>query len=157
MTWLKQAILIVLAAALIAALFNLFNPGGLAVTTFSPFPNLAKEADELNVPRIDLLDARKIFDEGSAIFVDARPPELYAKGRIPGALNLPDTKFDAFFSEFSAIIPPQESLVVYCDGQDCHASLEVVAQLRKKGFQNVRIFFGGWEQWTESAFPVEWD
>lgn len=157
MIWLKQATFLTLAAAVIAALFNLLNPGGLAIATFSPFPDLAREAHALNVPQIDLLDARQSFDEGRAVFVDARPPELYAKGRIPGALNLPDKKFEAYFTDFHTLIPPEESVVIYCDGQDCHASIEVAEQLKKKGYQNIRIFTGGWEQWTDSAFPVEWD
>ena len=41
------------------------------------------------VARTSPEDARKAFDDGSALFVDVRGTEDYERGHIPGALSIP--------------------------------------------------------------------
>ncbi len=41
-------------------------------------------------PRISAAEAYKIFKTGDAIFVDANPPEAYARKHILGSVNIPN-------------------------------------------------------------------
>jgi 3-mercaptopyruvate sulfurtransferase SseA len=61
------------------------------------------------VPRIALEDAKKAFDDRTAIFVDARGAEIYNAEHIKGAINIPlgsDENFDK--------LPKGKRIIVYC-------------------------------------------
>src|SRR5215472_9631811 len=53
------------------------------------------------------------------IVVDARTPESFAKGHVPGAINFPHRTIDA--SSIHAL-PRDKVIVAYCDGVFCNAS-----------------------------------
>jgi|GEM_PF-2891438 len=75
------------------------------------------------------------------IVIDARSPEDYQGGHIPGAINLP---LDRAFSEFPSN-NSQTPLVVY--GRPASADARKVADiLRTRGYKNV-IIFGSISQW----------
>jgi 3-mercaptopyruvate sulfurtransferase SseA len=46
-------------------------------------------------------------------------------------------------------------LVAYCDGQECNSSINLALKLDSLGYSNVKIFFGGWREWTNSSQPTE--
>lgn len=152
-----QIVCILLVGAGIGLLANALSPAGISLTRNDPFVTAEKAAKEEKIPTLDLSAARKVFEDGSVVFVDAREPEVFAKGRIRGALNLPSKGFDATFPEFTRLIPPVQPVVVYCDGNDCHASNEVAGKLRGKGYKDVKIYFGGWQLWLDQQLPIEWN
>lgn len=41
------------------------------------------------VPRVSVEDAKRVVDEGKAIFIDVRSQESYRESHIPGAVNVP--------------------------------------------------------------------
>jgi rhodanese-related sulfurtransferase len=53
------------------------------------------------------------------VVVDARTPDSYARGHVPGAVNLPYRKIDASTTSF---ITKDKVVVTYCDGVFCNAS-----------------------------------
>jgi rhodanese-related sulfurtransferase len=95
--------------------------------------------------------------KGKALRIDARITELYAEGHLPGAVSLPyaeiDDKIDAFISR----VPTDEPLIIYCSGYGCPDSFDLALALQAEGFDNVRIFEGGYPQWRDAGNPVEAD
>jgi hypothetical protein len=69
-----------------------------------------KFKDDTEVPRINIADARKAFDAGSALFVDARSLDVYKEEHIKGAIDVP---FGAPEKQVDAI-PKGRTIIVYC-------------------------------------------
>jgi hypothetical protein len=67
---------------------------------------IEKDAD---IPRIALLDAKKEFDEGTAVIVDARGESAYQAEHIAGSINIPY----GMKNDFSAL-PKDKKIIVYC-------------------------------------------
>ena len=63
-----------------------------------------------DAPRISLADAKKAFDDGGALFVDARAAEAYKLEHIKGAINITSATLDARLKD----LPPNKKIIVYC-------------------------------------------
>ena len=104
--------------------------------------------DELEpVPAKELLQrARK----GLVTVLDVRPPEEYAAGHLPGALNIPIHELQRRIRE----VPKRREIVAYCRGPYCLMSYDAVALLRKKGLKARRLE-AGLPEWRRGGLPVE--
>jgi rhodanese-related sulfurtransferase len=124
-------------------------------------PAAAPRADAPTVPDTkEPLEAqygtiKKLWDAGVAVFVDARSPEEYAVGHIPGAVSLP---FDDVFKD------PEKAkhldthgraiVVTYCGGGDCDLSRNLAFSLIDAGQKKVLVFMGGLPGWKEGGNAV---
>jgi rhodanese-related sulfurtransferase len=106
------------------------------------------------LPTVSYNEAVDLFNARAALFIDARHGYDYAEGRIRGAINLPLQDFSPDHLLLS-IIPRQQPLVTYCDGEGCNSSIELARKLDSLGYKDVRIFFGGWNEWKAHNGPVE--
>jgi ArsR family transcriptional regulator len=107
-----------------------------------------RERDSLEpVSRKELL--RRIRD-GLVTVIDFRPPEEFAAGHLPGAINLPLNALKRRLRE----LPRDQEIVAYCRGQYCVLSYEAVAELRRRGFKATRLE-DGYPEWKAAGFPVE--
>jgi rhodanese-related sulfurtransferase len=91
---------------------------------------------------------KKIF---GIIVLDARTPEAYAKGHVPGAINLPYRTID---TSSTASLPRDKVIVTYCDGVFCNASTKAAAKLTALGFK-VKEMLDGMNGWKKEGYPVE--
>lgn len=107
-----------------------------------------------NLPIIDLATARGLFESGSALFVDGRYEFDYKLGHIKGAINIPLKDFEVLRASLASL-PKDKTIVTYCDGAECNSSIELAAKLFTEGFTDVRIFFGGWNEWNAHQLPTE--
>ena len=82
--------------------------------------------------------------------VDVRPPEEYAAGHVPGAVNIPLKNLEQRLND----LPREQEIVAYCRGPHCVLAFDAVAQLRAKGFQARRLE-DGFPEWREAGLPVE--
>ncbi|MBI2619577.1 MAG: rhodanese-like domain-containing protein [Ignavibacteriales bacterium] len=103
---------------------------------------------------INLAAAKEFFESGDAIFIDSRHAFDYRMGHIKDAINVPLAEVEEQ-DELLSGLPPEKTLVVYCDGADCNSSLELATHLLAKGFSNVKVFFGGWNEWQSTGLPSE--
>ncbi len=104
--------------------------------------------DELEpIPRRELLDRAR---QGIVTVLDVRPPEEYASGHVPGAVNVPLKELGKRLKD----LPQDQEIVAYCRGPHCVLAFEAVAQLREKGFQARRLE-DGFPEWREAGLPVE--
>jgi rhodanese-related sulfurtransferase len=85
------------------------------------------------------------------IVLDARTPDAYARGHVPGSINLPYRNID---SSTTSSIPKDAVIVTYCDGVFCNASTKAAARLTSLGFR-VKEMLDGMEGWRKEGFPVE--
>jgi len=103
---------------------------------------------------ISLNDARTFFYSKKALFIDARNPLEYRRGHIRGAINIPLNDFDKK-KNLLAKTPKDKLLVTYCDGVECNSSMSLAEKLIGSGYKNVKIFFGGWQDWEANKLPVQ--
>jgi rhodanese-related sulfurtransferase len=85
------------------------------------------------------------------VVIDARTPETYTRGHVPGAINIPHRTID---STTTASLPRDKVLVTYCDGVFCTASTKAAAKLTALGFK-VKEMLDGMEGWRKEGYPVE--
>lgn len=84
------------------------------------------------------------------VLVDARSPEAFAAGHLPGATNLPHRLIDAA----AAAALPAGPIVTYCWGPGCNAAIKAAAGLARHGRQ-VKEMLGGFEYYVREGHPVE--
>jgi rhodanese-related sulfurtransferase len=76
------------------------------------------------------------------VVVDARTPESYARGHVPGSINVPHR---SIYSTSTASLPRDKVIVTYCDGVFCNASTKAAAKLTALGFK-VKEMLDGMER-----------
>jgi rhodanese-related sulfurtransferase len=99
------------------------------------------------VPAKELLDrARK----GLVTVLDVRPPEEFAAGHVPGAVNIPIRELEKRLGE----LPKRKEVIAYCRGPYCLMSYDAVELLRKRGLKARRLE-DGLPEWRVAGLPVE--
>ena len=108
---------------------------------------LTQKDDLEPVPAKELLErARK----GLVTVLDVRPPEEYAAGHLPGAINIPIHELEKRLRD----LPKGREVVAYCRGPYCLMSYDAVAMLRRKGLKARRLE-AGMPEWRLAGLPVE--
>lgn len=104
---------------------------------------------------VGLETAKRFFDARGAVFVDAREPDDFAAGHIPGAVQLTsnDARLDA--GRLERLDPDGRPIIAYCEGGACDASRELAEVLVESGFRRVLVFSAGWPAWRDAGYPAE--
>jgi len=158
---LKDAILILVVSTIVAFSVNALSPNGIAIkgVWYDNRHKVELEKPPSYDPKVDSLlameDAFSLWESRQAIFLDAREPNEYAEGHIPGAINFPFEEWDQYWADIQTKIKPESKLVCYCGGLDCEASLDMARELKFQGYPNAYIFFGGIKKWVELNLPLE--
>lgn len=90
------------------------------------------------------------MDEGVVTVIDVRPPDEYALGHLPGAINVPLAELSVRSEGFE----PGREVVAYCRGPWCVMSFEAVAELRRKGLRARRLE-DGLPEWKAAGLSVD--
>ena len=112
--------------------------------------------NKYELEQVDFNYVKKAINQGTrngvnAVLIDARPEIKYQNGTIPSSLNIPDTKFEEYYSVLKDI-PMQKELIVYCGGYNCTKSPIVAQKLKDKGYTNVKIYSGGEPEWRKLSY-----
>lgn len=94
-------------------------------------------------------ELRQRVKGGNVTVLDVRPPEEYALGHVPGAINMPLSEIKRRLSE----LPRSKEIVAYCRGPYCVFAFEAVAALRAAGFKARRLE-DGLPQWRAAGLPI---
>lgn len=81
---------------------------------------------------------------GSAVIIDARSPEQFAKGHVRGAVNLPAGQIDDYIGNVLDSVGTDQLVVIYCGGQWCDSGDMVYERLAQHGFTNMKVYKPGW-------------
>ena len=87
--------------------------------------------------------------EENLIVVDVRATEDFAKGHIPGAINIPKDHWDN-----PKGLSKDKTNVVYCYTQQCHLATNACAQFAASGYPVMELE-GGFGVWKEHQLEVE--
>jgi rhodanese-related sulfurtransferase len=101
------------------------------------------------VPAADLLQRAK---QGLVTVLDVRPPEEFAAGHVPGAVNIPIHELEKRLAE----LPKRREIVAYCRGPYCLMSYDAVQLLRRKGLKARRLK-DGLPEWRMAGLPTAQD
>jgi rhodanese-related sulfurtransferase len=106
------------------------------------------------LPQISCDRLREKIERGDEfVLVDALSPMSYARSHLPGAVNITPDGTDRWAP---VRIPDKRAeVVVYCANPECESSVEVAERLVELGYENVRHYPGGKEEWVEAGLPLE--
>lgn len=88
--------------------------------------------------------------DGLVTVLDVRPPDEFASGHLPGAVNIPLSDLGKRLKD----LPKDHEVIAYCRGAYCVLSFEAVAELRKKGYKARRLQ-EGYPEWKAAGLPIE--
>lgn len=157
----KEVALILGLATAVALSVNYFSPAGIALvgqwdTTEGVVTARAKDEPAIGDLEIETVAlARKLFNTGEYVFVDARSAEDYQEGHIRGAVSLPVGQVDAKLAEFLQQYPPETAIITYCSGRTCQDSHHLAEVLMELGYDNINVFIDGFPGWETEGHPVE--
>jgi rhodanese-related sulfurtransferase len=152
----ERAILICIFGISLALTYHLFSEAGILSGTLYPLSQETQDFKTEDIKQINLTEAKLLFDEKEAIFIDARSLSDYIAGHIPGALHIPSYQLEFSGREFFAGLPQNTLLITYCAGLSCQSSIELALKLvRDFGYKNTRAFAGGWQAWVSSDYPIK--
>jgi len=85
--------------------------------------------------------------------IDARPAaRQYGPAHIPGAINIPDSKFDQMTERLPA--DKDKLVIVYCGGVACMLSHNVAHKMEKLGYTNIKVYADGSPAWSKAGLPM---
>ena len=79
------------------------------LASVAAFSQTRQYKDTTEVPRISLEDAKKAYDDKSALFIDARAVEAYRTEHVKGAISFPLGSTNDYSS-----VPRGKTIIVYC-------------------------------------------
>ncbi len=158
MTHKKQIIIIITLAILLGLIRFIFlnDPEFLLIKK----ERIIQEITTFSVPKnmtepmmINLEFAKYLFDENSAVFIDARDAEDYKAGHIENAINIPYDYYEDY-EEVMDGLDDNGIYVIYCSGEECSLSIDLADHLyNEKLIDKLLIFEGGWPQWRDASYP----
>jgi rhodanese-related sulfurtransferase len=103
------------------------------------------------IPPSELVTVDEAHTWGAtAIWVDARPDDEFARDHVPGALSLNEDRWNELLPQFLAAWSPGKKVVVYCSAESCDLAREAAERLRKEAqISDVFVLQGGWEAWLK--------
>jgi uncharacterized membrane protein YphA (DoxX/SURF4 family) len=134
---------------------------GLTANHFSKHPLAITQNPSTGIIKIDLEKASMLYEQKTQ-FVDARTPDMFKEGHIPGAYNLDYYDIDKHFSDFSTAFDRSTPLVVYCQGisgpnnvDTCETSRLLTVLLTARGYKHSMLFEQGYAFWETAKNPID--
>ena len=100
---------------------------------------------------IDVEQARRLHEGGTAVFLDVREQREWAQGRIAGATHLPLGDVEGRAVEL--LFDRSQTVVAYC--ATGRRSLRAAATLADLGYEGATSLAGGIEDWFAHGYPAE--
>jgi putative oxidoreductase len=148
-SWFDYALMIGLSIML-GVIFNIYNDNGI--------PLVYGWGETDNIPQISLSQAKQMYQQGQAIFVDARKSAFHDQEHIKGDFfNLPLILSDLMYPMFQFTVEQTpgakaKPVVVYGGTFSRRFDVELARLLKSKGMKVMVLKdYGGWE----NAFPLE--
>jgi rhodanese-related sulfurtransferase len=100
----------------------------------------------------DCWDVHESLESGADfVLLDVRSPALFARGHVPGAVNLPHGKI---VESKMGGWPPETVFVTYCAGPHCNGAAHGALRLARLG-RPVKIMVGGITGWLDEGFKLD--
>ena len=121
-----------------------------------------KELADANLdgPKIVKIDqCKRMYDDKSALFIDARDSLLFEEGHISGAISIhfESNDDDAILEKLDGI-KNDNFLIIYCSGGDCDLSEELGNHLFEYLlYSNILLYEGGFPEWKKNGYPITYE
>lgn len=104
-----------------------------------------------SVTRISIDDLKALMEQNAVLVIDVRTPEEFAKGRIPGAVNVDYTQI---FQQADRFKSEKRTIVTYCACSREMTSARAAVDLAAKGVA-AKALVGGWDEWVQRKEKIE--
>jgi rhodanese-related sulfurtransferase len=105
--------------------------------------------------KVRMATVKAFFDADAALIIDARDATDYEAGHIPRAARLTRSEAVTDPGLIKALPVRGRPIIVYCEGGECEASLDLAKALIDAGFRKVLVYAGGFPEWSAAGQPVE--
>ncbi len=113
---------------------------------------LAKEGDPAFISLEEVIEIQR---QNSATLIDARTNDEFKAGHIPGSRNLPYYEIDQYKGKALEGLTVESPIIIYCEGIGCELSFFLGRDLQAGGFNNIKIFYGGYPEWSNAGLPLD--
>ncbi len=149
-----QVAAIIIIAIVLGLLVNYSRPGKLSIENdWSIKARMTAKSGKNLI--VSLAEAKRLFTDNKALFIDARPVNDYNKAHIKGALSLPFHEIEQKFMVIADKIPENKIIISYCDGETCNLSHDLAEFLISAGFDHVKVLVNGFTVWKKADMPME--
>ena len=97
-------------------------------------------------------ELKPLIDKGAVLVIDVRRPDEFARGHIPGAVNMDYTLVSAQGARFKG---ETRTIVIYCACTNEMTAARAAVDLAALGIPGAKALEGGWNEWVERGEPVE--
>ncbi|HVP56749.1 MAG TPA: rhodanese-like domain-containing protein [bacterium] len=143
-----EALPIVLVAFAVALVVNFVRKDGLPMVAAEDAFRVKTKAEFITPD-----DAWKVFQGGSALFVDARDPGLFGLEHIEGALNVAPSQ--AGVDSLAWMAPADPDVIAYASKATQRQAGVLADKLMEAGFKKVHVLLDGIEAWKAKGLPIE--
>ncbi len=116
-----------------------------------------RDITDADIQDISLTKVKALVDDpkSGVVLIDARAPQDYAAGHIPGARNLPLAAFSGREGDLDPSIASAKAIVVYGDNPGSPVARGTTKRLLASGYEGVVFFSGGLSEWKRGGFAVQ--
>ena len=105
-----------------------------------------------NVPRISIDELKALMEQNAVLIIDVRDQESFAKGRIPGSVNVDYTQMVKLAAKFAG---EQRTIVTYCACANEMTAARASVDLAAGGISGAKALKGGWDEWVTRGEKIE--
>jgi rhodanese-related sulfurtransferase len=151
-----SCVILLVLAAILGTGVNFFRPAATQLPWVGDWDeHIETRAFNAGVPVLFLMAARDRVRTGTDILLDARPIEQYRTGHLPGARPMPLDAVDEHLAAYASVLSMDTPIWIYCSGEDCADSLDLVLMLRTYGFSDLTLYPGGYAEWTAYGGEIQ--
>ena len=154
----RLAVLLIAPGVCAATHYLIANKMTHSATHFIPAPEQSAQSSQVVANKVDISmeEFQRVVAGRQAVIIDAREPNEFEAGHIPGARNFYVNAVEADVTIVTSQIDPLADIVVYCGGKECEDSSRLFDILKQLlGYANVRLFRGGMADWEAAKLPIE--
>jgi rhodanese-related sulfurtransferase len=108
---------------------------------------------ELRTVSVDDVDT--LLNTEGVVFLDARYPRDFRASHLPGAVNLPVYSGPGSRTAILDKLPTRTRIIVYCQSTGCTWAKSLASDIVLRGYQDVRLFPGGINEWEQHRQSID--
>ncbi len=116
-----------------------------------------REITDSDIKDISITKVKSLVDDpkSGVVLIDARAPQDFNAGHIPGAKNLPLNSFTGREGDLDPAIANGKAIVVYGDNPGSSIARGTTKRMLASGYEGVFFFSGGLSEWKRSGYEVK--
>jgi rhodanese-related sulfurtransferase len=146
----RQAVMISVVVVVVGLVFNAVRRDGIPLIADPETFRIQTDAEFLGVD-----DAYGLFEEGKAVFVDARDARIFSIERIEGAVSVPPEGLG--IDDIGWLSSLDSDIICYATEESQRQAGVVADKLIEMGAEMVLVLHGGIEAWKAAGYPTETD